>query len=97
MCKHRQSWLLYQHIQRKVAAQTTPAESTAGRNNPPLPEAPASINLKVQLDGYETQITLRDSSEARLLDRLHALLKRQDVRPIPKPAPRSGTWKGRGR
>jgi hypothetical protein len=60
-----------------------------------LPEAPASINLKALIGGFEAQITLRDSSEDRLLDRLHALLGRTDIRPIPKPAPRTGGWQQR--
>ena len=93
MCKHRQSWLLYQHIAKKVAAQTPPEESAVDRNISPLPEAPASANVRVLIGSHETQITLRDSSEGRLLDRLHTLLGRQDIRPVPKPAPRSGNWK----
>jgi hypothetical protein len=102
MCKHRQAWLLYQHIAKKVEAQTdgvarsdTTPEVVGRTDN--LPEAPASVNLKVLIGGHETQITLRDSSEARLLDRLHTLLKRQDIRPLPKPAPRAGNWNKRGR
>jgi hypothetical protein len=61
----------------------------------PLPEAPASVNFRAMLRGFEVQITLRDQAESALLVRLDALLKRQDLRPIPKPAPKTGTWKGR--
>jgi hypothetical protein len=96
-CKHMQSWRLYQYIARKVEAQATPEDVSVDTKTLPLPEAPASINLKVLIGGHETQITLRDSSETRLLDRLHTLLKRQDLRPLPKPAPRTGNWKPRGR
>jgi hypothetical protein len=96
-CKHVQAWKLYQYIARKVEAQATPEDVSVDTKTLPLPEAPASINLKVLIGGHETQITLRDSSETRLLDRLHTLLKRQDLRPLPKPAPRTGNWKPRGR
>ena len=93
-CKHRQSWLLYQHIARKVEAQSTPEERTASGKNQPLPEARASLNFKAMIGGFEVQVTLRDDTEAAILDRLQVLLKRQDMRPVPKSAPRStGTWK----
>jgi len=59
----------------------------------PLPEAPASLNVKVLVQGHEVQVTLRGTDETALLGRLQALLTRQDIRPIPKPAPRSGNWK----
>jgi hypothetical protein len=59
-----------------------------------LPEAPASINLKVLIQGHEVMVTLRDRNEATLLARLQTLLKRQDIRPIPpRPAPKTGGWK----
>jgi hypothetical protein len=62
----------------------------------PLPEAPASANVRVLIAGHEVQVTLRDTDETALLARLAALLKRADIRPIPKPAPRTGAWtKGR--
>jgi hypothetical protein len=49
----------------------------------PLGEAPASVNVRVMVLGHETAV----------LERLQALLKRADIRPVPKPAPRSGGWK----
>ena len=85
-CKHRAAWLLYQHVQKKLAGQEQlPAA--------PLPEAPASVNLKVVIGGHEVQVTLRDHDETRLLTRLQTLLKRADIRPMPKPQPWSGGWK----
>jgi hypothetical protein len=68
----------------------TPATGT-------LPEAPASVNFKAMLGGFETQITLRDTDESRLLARLQALLNDRRIQPVPKPAPRSGgqPWKQR--
>jgi hypothetical protein len=64
---------------------------------PPLPEARASLNFKAMIGGYEVQMTLRDDTEGAILARLQVLLKRPDIRPVPKPAPRSGSWKQRGR
>jgi hypothetical protein len=43
---------------------------------PPLPEAPASMNVYIELCGRKVQVTLRDSDETRLLVRLEALLQR---------------------
>jgi hypothetical protein len=42
----------------------------------PLPEAPASVNIRVTIQGREVQITLRDTDEGRLLARLETLLQR---------------------
>jgi predicted nucleic acid-binding Zn finger protein len=41
-----------------------------------LPEAPASVNVRLPFHGREIQLTLRDTDEHRLLDRLEALLQR---------------------
>ena len=69
-------------------------EATRGAPRGALPEAPASANVRVLVQGHECQITLRDHDEAALLTRLGAVLKRSDVRPLPKPAPRpQGQWK----
>src|SRR5262245_28424931 len=53
---------------------------------PALPEAPASVNVRVTIAGREVQWTLRDTDEARLAVRLEELLQRY---PLP-PAPQSG-------
>jgi len=45
----------------------------------PLPEAPASINVRLMLHGRECQLTLRDSDEERLLERLAVVLERYPV------------------
>ena len=50
---------------------------------PALPEAPASVNVRVTIGGREVQWTLRDSDEGRLAARLAALLARY---PQPQPA-----------
>lgn len=52
---------------------------------PPLPEAPASVNVRVTIQGRECQITLRDSDEARLLARLQAVLAQFPVEAKPQP------------
>src|SRR2546428_36537 len=41
-----------------------------------LPEAPASVNVHLELAGRQVQLTLRDSDEGRLLARLDAILQR---------------------
>jgi hypothetical protein len=85
-CKHIHAWKLYQYIAKKVAG---PLE----REPAPLPEARASLNFRAMVGGFETQITLRSDTEEELLQRLQALLKRSDLKPVPKPAPKTGTWK----
>jgi len=50
---------------------------------PALPEAPASVNVRLQIAGREVQWTLRDSDETRLAARLETLLAR-----YPQPRPR---------
>jgi hypothetical protein len=54
-----------------------PAAPTAA-----LPEAPASVNCHILLEGRQVQVTLRDTDETRLLQRLAALLKQY---PAPQP------------
>ena len=53
-----------------VPETTPPAPQTA-----PLPEAGASVNVRVQIAGREVQWTLRDHDEARLATRLESLRK----------------------
>jgi hypothetical protein len=57
--------------QAAAAAPTQPAVPPA-----PLPEAPASVNVHLELAGRQVQLTLRDSDEGRLLARLDAVLQR---------------------
>ena len=47
-----------------------------------LPEAPASVNCHIQIAGRQVQLTLRDQDEARLLQRLQAVLAQY---PLPQP------------
>jgi|RhiMetdeSRZDD1v2_1073273.scaffolds.fasta_scaffold190462_3 hypothetical protein len=53
-------------IEAAVAAPVAPAV---------LPEAPASVNCHIMVEGRQVQITLRDTDEGRLLERLVAVLR----------------------
>lgn len=53
----------------------------------PLPEAPASVNVRVTIGGRECQLTLRDHDETRLLERLQTVLKQYPVEPKPSTPP----------
>lgn len=97
-CAHRLALRLYQ----RTGAQRTGAleeerwegawPSEAPPPPPPLPEAPASINVRLQIDGRDCQLTLRDSDEARLLQRLAMVLTQY---PVPQaPAQASSTAEG---
>jgi hypothetical protein len=53
-----------------------PVEATvAATVAPPLPEAPASVNCHILIEGRQVQVTLRDTDEVRLLERLAAVLR----------------------
>jgi hypothetical protein len=56
---------------------------------PALPEAPASVNVRIQIDGREVQWTLRDTDEGRLAERLTALLARYPQPQAPAQPPAS--------
>jgi hypothetical protein len=101
-CKHQMAVYLSRKIVKlmhpAVAPQTPAAPHEPVRASvSPLPEAPCSINFRAMIGGFETQVTLRDTDESRLLARLQALLTDQRIRPVPKPAPRAAgqQWKQR--
>jgi hypothetical protein len=89
-CKHRIAAGLHKRVKEmlKAEAPQTAEVDSHYANQPPLPEAPSSINFQAQIGAFQVQITLRDSDEARLLARLDTLLKNGKVQPLPKPAPR---------
>jgi hypothetical protein len=65
---------------------------TTPDNSAPLPEAPASVNVRLLIDGRDCQLTLRDTSETRLLARLQTVLAQY---PVPQtPAQASSTTEG---
>jgi len=88
LCAHR----LAVGFTRKLA-ERVPQSSTVETGA--LPEAPSSVNFRAMVGQFEMQFTLRDASEAVLLERLEALLRHKEIRPLPpKPAPRpQGQWK----
>jgi hypothetical protein len=96
LCCHR----LAAGFARKIA-ELVPAEAPKQSHHndtfvsSPLPEAPASANVRLVLQGHEVQITLRDYTEEALLVRLEALLRNTSLRPIPKPAPKGQQWRKR--
>jgi hypothetical protein len=54
-----------------------------------LPEAPASVNVRLTIGGREVQLTLRDSDEVQLLARLEEVLQRFPQPQAPTQAPRA--------
>lgn len=96
-CKHMQAWKLYQYIANKLARQvaalahveadiTTPAQEATDVLQPStLPEAPASANCHIMIEGRQVQLTLRGTSEDDVLARLEKVLKRY---PAPTPPPK---------
>ena len=84
LCKHVLSVMVHKRVE-----ELAPVVPEA------LPEAPASLNVKVLVQGHEVMVTLRGEAEAPLFDRLHTLLQRSDVQPLPKPAPKAGSWQRR--
>jgi hypothetical protein len=59
-----------------------------------LPEAPASCNVYATLAGRKVQVTLRDSDETRLLQRLESLQTRFPAEDEAEPEPLEG-WCGK--
>jgi hypothetical protein len=105
-CKHQHGWKLYQYVARKLGAQTpqeatspmqTTADTSAVSDAPTaLPEAPASVNCHLTIAGRQVQLTLRDSSEERLLARLQTVLERFPVPEAPQTAASSLQAQGKG-
>jgi hypothetical protein len=94
-CKHRTAAGIAKRVGEVLAAQA-PQEGTvapqatvdtSGQATAPqgLGEAPASANVRVQMCGREVQLTLRDTDETRLLERLTAVLAQFPVEPKPQP------------
>jgi hypothetical protein len=73
-------------IQKQVRELLPVQDDNCYLETPPLPEAPASVNVRLQIDGRDCQLTLRDTNEARLLQRLQAVLAQY---PAPQPTPQA--------
>ena len=86
-CKHRISAGIDKRVREVLAALPVPTPATPAAS---LPEAPASVNVRLVLDGREVQLTLRDSDETRLLARLEAVLARFPLPATPSTAPGEG-------
>jgi hypothetical protein len=84
-CKHVfATWLYrkaYDATKAQVDAATTPAKAEASASAL-LPEAPASANCYIAINGRQVQLTLRDADETRLLQRVRTVL--QQFPPPPK-------------
>ena len=109
-CAHRIAAGMHKRVYQLLAAQdiTAIAEPTqicastpapAGTPVPPapstsLPEAPASVNCPITLEGRQVQLTLRDTDETRLLQRLAAVLKQY---PLPAPPATQDRPQGQGK
>jgi hypothetical protein len=79
-CKHRLAYGMYKRASALVKSKVAHSEHTeTHRCKTPLPEAPASVNVRLALGGREVQITLRDTNEQHLLERLEKLLQRFPV------------------
>jgi len=90
-CKHRIAAGIQKRMLALLSASNAPEQSTAVVSQP-LPEAPSSANARIQVHGYEVQVTLRDHDEHALLARLDALLTR-----YPPPAQTVSQPSGQGK
>jgi len=89
LCAHRLAYGIMRRAS-ELVPQTPPVErepSAAPVRLPAapaaaLPEAPASANCHITIAGRQVQLTLRDTDEDRLLQRLQAVLARY---PLPQP------------
>jgi hypothetical protein len=75
-CAHRIASGIRKRVQ-ELLPQSTPVwtETVPVHVQAPLPEAPASVNVHLTISGRQVQLTLRDSDEGRLLQRLQAVLQ----------------------
>ena len=94
-CAHRLAFRVYQRTVERLTVAPEEEERWEPVADPEpvtqplaLPEAPASINVRVTIAGREVQWTLRDTDESRLATRLEALLARYPV-PTPTSPPAS--------
>jgi hypothetical protein len=92
-CKHRLSAALARRT--RELAQTPASPAPVAPPVVPLPEAPASVSVRLPVAGHDVQWTLRDTDETRLAARLDALLARYPVEgqspavaaPVPQTVP----------
>jgi hypothetical protein len=75
MCKHKLAVMLYRRASEVLTSSCGPSQPAAA-DTPTLPEAPASVNVRLCIGGHECQWTLRDVDETQLAERLERLLTR---------------------
>jgi len=94
-CRHRIAAGIAKRVGEEWAAQA-PQTGSLGIRRDPLPEAPASCNVYVTIGGHKVQVTLRDTDEHHMLERLRVLLAQYPAAPekpgatppqTPPPAP----------
>src|SRR5262245_61579467 len=77
-CKHRIAAGIEKRV-RELLPQADQVDNCPLETPTPLPEAPASANCHLTIAGRQVQVTLRDTDEQRLLQRLTALLAQYPV------------------
>jgi hypothetical protein len=88
-CRHRIAAGIDKRVRELLAATHTPTQTSAQ----PLPEAPASCNVSLSIGGHKVQVTLRDTDEQRMLERLQSLLDRYPTPPsAPSPQGQGEGW-----
>jgi hypothetical protein len=100
-CKHRLSAAIARRAQEltktKLGNTNGQTEAPGQPEQPetlraPLPEAPASVNCHITIEGRQVQVTLRDSDENRLLGRLAALLRQYPLPETPQTTQRHNAF-----
>ena len=76
LCKHKLALALYRRASELLASSRERTDGAATPALTALPEAPASVNVRLCIGGADVQWTLRDQSEERLAERLTTLLAR---------------------
>jgi hypothetical protein len=77
-CQHRIAAGIAKRVQ-ELLPQAPAPEGISKAETLPLPEAPASVNVHIAISGRDCQLTLRDSDEDRLLQRLAVVLQQYPV------------------
>jgi hypothetical protein len=67
--------------------QKDPSSCTLNTDNLTLPEAPASANAFVVIDGHRVQITVRGTTVQGVLSEIRTVLRQFPATPTPPPAP----------
>src|SRR5262245_2843768 len=95
LCKHRLSAaivrraqeLTKQRLEQRHGTSEPPTEHSQvqpqSETVPTLPEAPASANCHILMEGRQVHVTLRDTDETRLLTRLATLLRQYPLAQSP--------------